>query len=168
MLRTPPLLATFFAAFFFVHAAIAQENAGFRDALGRMSVGIGQIQPLTDQMVLAFHATRLDFGGRSHVGTIEPSATGAVLLDAETALPVAGAIRLSGEFPVGNKVALLLRFEAEFGSAEPTEVAPAPVQKKDQSSKAANRLRQLKGLLDEGLITDEDYERKKQEILDEI
>lgn len=63
---------------------------------------------------------------------------------------------------------------AASGAAAPTSVttsAPAPARPpasaKDQSD-AQNRLTELKGLKDKGLITEKDYDKKKEEILKDL
>jgi len=69
-----------------------------------------------------------------------------------------------------------LRFRLEDSSAIPpgTEIAPssAPTGKAVapgvQQSESARKLTELKEMLDKGLITQEDFERKKKEILDQM
>jgi hypothetical protein len=70
---------------------------------------------------------------------------------------------LDGNFAVREAQKQVVRFNAMAGAAAPT--APAPP---DTGSDPAVRLRKLQELLDAGLLTQDEYETKRAEIINAI
>ena len=70
----------------------------------------------------------------------------------------------SGNIPDGQ-IAILMQVKSLIASSPPAAaVAPAP----DARPSAADRLKQLKSLYDQGLINKDDYDQKVKQILDSM
>lgn len=67
---------------------------------------------------------------------------------------------------VGAMLPQMMRDAMQSGNAAPAGPAPAPAAA--AGSPVADKLRQLKGLLDEGLISQEEFNAKRQKLLDEM
>jgi hypothetical protein len=55
--------------------------------------------------------------------------------------------------------------DARYSNAAVPASAPAPIKAVETDSAAARRLKDLKSLLDQGLITKEEYEERRQTVL---
>lgn len=73
-------------------------------------------------------------------------------------------MRALGKAPGAGVMGALFAIPAMLGMQAPSTAAPPPTQKRTP----AEKLRELKQLLDEGLISKEDYEQAKKEILEQF
>lgn len=133
---------------------------------GRVFVQDGRLELILGQ-------ARAEFLGRLRVAGIEPEfLPGRRAARVETGWRVncapAGGIQRRADwcsFPLSSVTSM---GESPDAIVPPPAMMPAPAPKAAIPTGAVERLRTLKELLDEGLITPEDYETKKQEILDQL
>lgn len=125
-----------------------EEQARFQEILARRM----EIEQISQATVGPAYATMRTFDTLEKAAENEGGAAGQ-LLGAGLGLGVG----IGSGVPIGQKVGGALQVEP--GTAEPGTAEPAVLEE---------RLRVLKRMLDDGLIAQEDYDRKKRAVLDEL
>jgi hypothetical protein len=135
----------------------------------------GRVFVRDDRLELIIGQARAEFLGRLRIAGVEPE-----FVPGQRAQRVergwrldcaaAGGIQRRADwcsFPIGDAGATPAP-SAPAATGDAPAVTPDAATPESSSPTAVERLRTLKRLLDEGLITPEDYEAKKQEILDAL